>query len=260
MRHDQFGQRLDQLQQALSRGLAYYTVWKNLRLHDPTKVSWSLEEQNEVLGRFRGFFTPVSLALLDMTLMEFAKVFDKDPKTASLTSLLEAARDDTTLIPHASIGDVDKVSAQLGQSERILTGLKRMRDQQLAHIYVKPVAVGPIRNTEFDKLVEDVKSAFNFLSTAHDGRAVSWEYGLQTTDRHTTEILRLLVEEIKRRQNQHDEEMVRIGLEAIRSQQTHLGRRLDNGEFRSIKQSYGLTDEQMQLVEQQYGASSPGPG
>jgi len=255
MRHNEFRQRLDRLQQVLTRGLAYYTVWKNLRLHDPSKVSWSLEEQNEVLGRFRGFITPVTLALLDMTLMEFAKVFDKDPKTASLTNLLAAARQDTTLIPRASAGDVNEISAQLRQSKRIRAELKRMRDQQLAHVDIEPLPVGPIQNTELDKLVDDVKSAFNSLSTAHDGRVVSWEYSLQTADRDTTEVLRVFIEEIKRRQKEHDDEMVGIGLEAIRSQQTHLGRRLENGELRSIKQSYGLTDEEMQRIEEQYGSS-----
>ena len=255
MRHDEFRKRLDQLQEVLTRGLAYYAVWKNLRLHDASKVSWSLEEQNQVLGRFRGFFTPVGFALLDMALMEFAKVSDADPRTASLANLLRAARQDSSLIPRASAGDMDKVSAQLRQSKGILTGLKRKRNQQLAHVDVQPVPVDPILSTEFDKLLDDVKSAFNVLSTAHDGRVVSWRPCLRTTDEHTTEVVRILREEMGRKQKEYQEEIVRIVLGEIRHQEMLVGRRLDSGELRSIKQSYGLTDEQMQRIEEQYGSS-----
>lgn len=255
MTHDEFRKRLDQLREVITRGLAYYAVWKNLSLHDVGKVSWSLEEQNKLLGRFRGLFTPVGLALQDMALIEFAKVFDTDRRTASLTNLLRAARQDTSLIPRASAGDMDKVSAQLRQSKRILTALKRKRDQQLVHIDVDPLPVSPILNTEFDKLVEAVKSAFNSLSTAHDGRFFSWKQSLRQSDDHTTEILRILQEEMGRKQKEHQEEMVRIGLEGIRRQQMLIGCRLDSGEVRSIMQSYGLTDEEMQRVEEEYDLS-----
>jgi hypothetical protein len=194
MKPEEFRKRLDRLQGVLRRGLAFYTVWKRLRLHDPSEVSWSLEEANEVAGRYRGFFTPVALALRDMALMEFAKLFDTDRRTASLTNLLAAAQQEPSLIPNASAGDVDKVSAQLRRSKRILTGLKRKRDQEMAHIDAEPLPVDPILSADFDKLVDDVKSAFSFL-WAHSGRDVSWDE--PTTDWHTTEMLRALVEETR---------------------------------------------------------------
>lgn len=255
MTRDEFRKRLDRLHEVLFRGLLYYTVWKNLSLHDPSKVSWSLEEQNEVFGRFPGVITPVAQALHDMALMEFAKLFDTNRRTASLINLLSAARQDPSLIPRASAGDMDEVSARLQQSEPMLTRLKRKRDQELAHVYPQPLRVGPIRNTEFDTLVDDVKSAFNFLSTAHDGRFLSWEHSLRTADDHTTQILGILREEMGRKQKECQEELVRIGLEAIRSQQTLIGRRLNRGELLSIKQSYAFTDEVMQRIEEQYGSS-----
>lgn len=255
MTREEFRKRLDQLHEVISRGVAYYTVWKNLALHDPTRVSWSLPEQNEVLGRFRGFFTPVALALLDMALMQFWKVFDTHPTTASLTNLRGAARVDPSLIPRASVADLDKVWAQLRQSKRILTGLERKRDQYLAHADVAPLPVDPIPNAELEKLLDDVRSAFNFLSTAHDGRFVSWEYSLRQVEGNTGEILRILREEMRRNQKKHQEEMVRIGLEAVRGDEKLIGRRLDGEEMRSIKQSYGLTDEQMRRVEEQYNSS-----
>lgn len=255
MTHGEFRKRLDQLREVIARGLAYYAVWKKLSLHDASKVSWSLEDQNSLFGRFRGFFTPVGFALDDMALIEFVKVFDTDRRTASLTNLLRAARQDTTLIPHASAGDMDKLSAQLRESKRLLTALKRKRDQQLVHIDVDPLPVDPIRTTELDKLVEALKSAFNSLSTAHDGQFLSWEASLRQIDDHTIAILRILQEEMGRKQKEHEEEMVRIGLKAIRDQQGVLERRLDRAEVRSIVQSYGLTEEQMQRVEQEYDLS-----
>lgn len=255
MKDEEFRKRLDRLHEVLFRGLLYYTVWKELLLYDPSKVAWSLQEQNKVLGRFLGFFTPVALALHDMALMEFAKMFDTNRRTASLVNLLSAAQQDPSLIPRARTGDVAKVSAQLHQNQPILTRLKRMRNQQLAHVYLQPVSVGPMRNTELDKLADDLKSAFSFLSTAHDGGVVSWEYPLQTADRGAREILRVLMEEIKRKQKQHDDEMVRIGLEAARNEERVIGRRLTSGELRAIRQSYGLTDEEMHRIEEQYGSS-----
>ena len=49
--------------------------------------------------------------------------------------------------------------------------------------------------------------------------------------------------------------MVHIGLDEIRHRERLLGRQLDREEIRSIKQSYGLTDGQMQRIEEQYGSS-----
>lgn len=254
MTREEFRKRLDQLREVITRGVAYYTVWKNLRLHDPSKVSWSLAEQEEVLGRFRGFFTPVVLALLHMAFIEFAKVFDTDPRTASLTNLRTAARQDEGLIPRASVAELDNVFAPLRQSKRILRGLKRMRDRQLAHIDVDAPPVDPILVAEFDKLVDGVKSAFSFLATAHDGRVLGWEHPLRDVDAYTNEVLRIVVEEMRRNQKKHQEELVRIGLEAVRGQEKLIGRRLDGEEMRSIRQSYGLTDEQMRRVEERYNS------
>jgi hypothetical protein len=199
--HAEFRKRLDQLQEAIIRGLAYYGVWKNLRLHEEGKVSWSLEEQNQVLGRFRGFFTPVALALLDMALMQFAKVFDADPRTASLSNLLRTAREDTSLVSSHTSAEVDAVSRQFRQSKKTLTGLKRMRDQRLAHVDAEPEPVDRLLTAEFDGLVEHVESAFNWLSRAHDGRLVGWEQSLRNVERHTSQIVGMCVEQLRRQRS-----------------------------------------------------------
>lgn len=255
MTRAEFRKRLGQLQEVITRGLTYYAVWKNLRLHDEGKASWSLEEQNQVLGRFRGFFTPAGFALLDMTLMQFAKVFDTDPKTASLLNLLGAARQDASLVSGHTSAEVDAVSRQFRQSKRIRTALERMRNQQLAHVDADPAPVDRLLTAEFDGLVEHVESAFNWLSRAHDGRLFSWEQSLRDVERHTTDVLGILREEMERKQKEHQEEMVRIVLEAIRSREMLLGWPLDKEEMRSLIQSYGLTEEQMHRIEEERGLS-----
>jgi len=195
----EFRKRLGQLQEVITRGLHYYAAWKNLRFYKEGEVSWSLEEQNEVFDRFRGFFTPVVGALLNMALMQFAKVFDRNRRTASLWNLLEAARQDTSLVPGHTSVEVDAVSSQLQESERTLTGLKRMRDQQLAHVDANPAPVDPLLAGEFDLLVERVKSASNWLSTAHGGHWGSWELQLREVEWQTSRIVGVLVEELHRK-------------------------------------------------------------
>ena len=123
MTRNEFKKRLGQLQEVIMRGLAYYDVWSKLRLHDQAEVSWTLEEQNQLLGRFRGFFTPISLALMDMALMEFAKVFDGRQGTASLWNLLSAARQDASLAPHRESNAVDEISKQLRRQKSLLKSL-----------------------------------------------------------------------------------------------------------------------------------------
>jgi len=255
MTRAEFRKRLDQLQEVITRGLYYYAVWKNLRLHDEGKVFWSLEEQNQLLGRFRGFFTPVGFALLDMTLMQFAKVFDRKRRTASLWNLLQAARQDTSLVPGRTPADVDEVLRQFQESEEIRARLERMRNQQLAHVDANPAPVDRLLTAEFDGLVEHVVSAFKWLSTAHAGHVIAWENSLRTSERHTTEVLGTLREEMERKQKKHEEEMVRIVLEDKHRRELVVGRPLDKEEMHSLEQSYGLTEEEMHRIQEECGLS-----
>jgi len=130
-----------------------------------------------------------------------------------------------------------------------------MRNQQLAHVDANPAPVDRLLTAEFDGLVEHVESAFNWLSRAHDGRLFSWEQSLRDVERHTTDVLGILREEMERKQKEHQEEMVRIVLEAIRSREMLLGWPLDKEEMRSLIQSYGLTEEQMHRIEEERGLS-----
>jgi hypothetical protein len=255
MTRAEFRKQLDQLREVITRGLSCYAAWTNVLLHYEGKMSWSLEEHTRVLDRFQGFFVPVGFALRHMALIEFNKVFDADPKAVSLWNLLGAARRDTTLVSGRTSAEVDAVSKQFRQSRKMLTALKRMRDQRLAHVDANPAPVDSILKKDFDYLVESVVSAFNWLSTAHDGRVINWDYSVQKVERHTTDVLATLREEIERKQKEYRDEMVRIVLEEIQYREMLAGRRLSGEEMRSLEQSYGLTKEEMHRVQEERGLS-----
>jgi len=199
MTHTEFTKCLEQLREVIARGSAYWAVSKKLRYREEEKVSWSLEEQNKILGEFHGFFTPVALAVLDMAFLELNKVFDADSRTASLLNLLRAARQDASLVPGRPSAEVDAVLREFRQSERILKVLKRRRDQQLAHVDANPAPVDPLLVKEFDRLLENVRSAFSWLSTAHYGRSVSWEWLIPEVEADTSRVMGALLEELNRR-------------------------------------------------------------
>jgi hypothetical protein len=199
MTSDEFRRRLDQLREVIARGSAYYAVSKKLRYREEGKVSWSLEEQNRILGRFHGFLTPVGLGLLDMAFLEFAKVFDTDSRTASLWNLLGAARQDTSLVSGRTSAEVDEVSGRFRQSKKVLSWLRRTRNQRLAHVDANAPLLDPLLVKEFDCLVEDVQSAFNWLWTAHHGKGFRWDYWLRKVEEDTSQIVGILLEELSRR-------------------------------------------------------------
>ena len=197
--HTEFRKRLEQLREVIARGSAYWAVSKKLRYREEGKVSWSLEEQDKILGRFHGFFTPVALAVLDMAFLEFNKVFDADPRTVSLRNLLRAARQDTSLVPGRAPAEVNAVWSQLQQSQRILKVLKRRRDQRLAHVDANAAPVDPLLVKEFDSLAEDVRSAFSWLAEAHYGRPFSWDWLIPEVEAGTSQVMSTLLEELNRR-------------------------------------------------------------
>lgn len=254
MTRNEFRKRLDQLREVITRGLAHYTVWSKLRLHDKAGVSWSLVQQNKVLGRFRGLFSPVALALMDMALMQFAKAFDADSRTASLPVLLSAAQKDPSLVSGKPSAELSRISTQLQQNIGTLSALKQMRNQQLAHVDSNPRSVGPLMSQNIESLAEDVKSAFNWLSTAHDGNVTDWDFLLRTSGQHTTDVLNILLEEVGRKQEEHQEEIVRIVRDDIRRREMLAGRPLDKEEMWSVEKEYGLTEEQRQRIEEEYGS------
>jgi hypothetical protein len=257
MTPEEFKKRLDQLREVIMRAVSFYKVWLRLQYREDT-ASWSLNEQNRMLDQFRGFFTPVAIAMRGAALLEFAKVFDQDDRTASLFVLLKAARRQPSLVPARTPDDLRGFDKQLKMADQTLQSLKDMRDQRLAHTDANPVAPTPLPKKDLDLLATTIEKIFNGLSAGHDGNVFSWEYMLRTSDRDTTAVLRILMDEVEQKQSKYEEEMVRIVLEEIQRRETVLARRLDKEEMRSIKREFGLTEGQAQRVDDTYGSTEEG--
>ena len=70
---------------------------------------------------------------MNTALMQFAKVFDRDPRTISLRNLLIAARENRKdLVPYAKDQDLIDIEQKINASESLLERLKCYRDQRLA--------------------------------------------------------------------------------------------------------------------------------
>ena len=83
MERQEFKRQLDELGKVISDGIAYFSAWRGLMVED--------EDSAQALNRYRGLFLTARVALLKMTLIQFAKVFDRDRRTVSLRNLLAEA-------------------------------------------------------------------------------------------------------------------------------------------------------------------------
>lgn len=251
---EQFKERLEQLQEVIMSALSFYAVWNKLRLHDASEVSWSLARQDQLLGRWNGFFTPVGIGLQRIALVEIAKVFDDDRRTVSLTNLLKEARRDKSLVPHAGPTDLADIANKLRQARATIRPLKTLRNQRLAHADATPDQLPPLMTQAIDSLVEDIKNAFNRLSSAHGRSVWAWDFALDTSARQTSEVLGVLLKEMARKEIKYDDQMVDIAMNHIRSKETTLGRFLNDDELQSVAREFVLTPEQVERVRQARGA------
>ncbi len=197
MTDGEFQKRLRQLMEEIVKGLLYYAAWVTLALWDDDEVSWSLDEQNETVGSFGDFLTPVASAVNGMALMQFAKVLDEKSRTASLTTLLDAAQRKPSLVPNRTPADLAAVSKQLKQSDRTITKLRRVRNKKLAHAEANPQQVAGLMKGDFDRLVGDIKSAFDCLSAGRGDPRIAWDIPVQRVEWQGREVMRLLVEEAR---------------------------------------------------------------
>ena len=196
MTDGEFQKRLKQLMEEIVKGLLYYAAWVSLRFRNKDEGPWSLGDQNKVLDRFGRFLTPVASALNGMALMQFAKVFDKNPRTASLVILLDAARGKPSLVPNRTPSDLQALSKQLEQSQQIINKLTRVRNQRLAHAEANPRQASLIKK-DFDALIEQTKAAFDCLSIGHTGSIVAWDSPVRELEQDAAELMGILIDEVK---------------------------------------------------------------
>ena len=248
MQNSEFKIRLEHLRTDVAGALAYYAAWHSLHLHDPSKADWTLDRLNQLLGRWRGFFSPIGFAVQGMAMLSFAKLFDADPRSASFLVLLREAKSDPSLIPHAGpndLAEIDACLARVSETRKIIT---RLRNERLAHTDVTAGQLPSLMSQRVEALAEDVKFLFNKLSVAHENKCQSWDEMLRETETHTTSILSLLSNEIDHQQLEFDQTMVEIGLGHIQEIESVLGRRLSEDDVRLAISTLGLTPPQSERV------------
>jgi len=186
MTHDEFRDRLDKLNEVLLDALTHYAVWLGL---------WPSQENVDMLNQFSGFFFPVRRALLSITLLQCAKLFDTDPRTISLTNLLkEAKRAPDELVPYAESGALERMSRQIAEVKRVRRNLTRMRNQEIAHLDANPKGGKTPLLGEMDDFIEMIQSVFNGLALANDRRGFHWSHLQSSGVTDTMDVLRILKE------------------------------------------------------------------
>ncbi len=110
MESKEFSRQLAELRSVITNGIVYFSAWRGLMVED--------KDSAHALNRYRGLFLPARNALLCMTLMQFAKVFDRDPRTVSLRNLLTAAKKDREhLTPYTTEENLLRIGQQVDASE-----------------------------------------------------------------------------------------------------------------------------------------------
>jgi len=188
MQHQEFKRRLKELGGVITDGIAYFSVWQGLMVED--------EDSAHALNRYRGLFLPARISLRWMTLLQFAKVFDPDPRTVSLKVLLTAAeKNRENLTPYATEENLQQLGKQIDASEDLLVRLKRVRDKRIAHHDAISAGDTRVLYGEMRKLVEEVKSMYNSLTSYHDRSTTSFEYLVREAERHTSQVVSIMREE-----------------------------------------------------------------
>ena len=185
MTPSEFKRRMDKLQEAIFAALMCSTIWKGLSPEGDTLST---------TYRYKEFFSPVQLALVEMLIINVTKIFDRHQNTISLHRLIDAGKYDLKLVPHASQEEIDKIEAHLLKIEKqdVLGDLKQARDQYLARLDSSSQKSNPHLVSEVGELLEGVKVVFNELCSVHDGSTYFWSLGVDRSAWVTAEILRVL--------------------------------------------------------------------
>jgi hypothetical protein len=188
MEPQEFKYQLNELRTVIIDGIAYFSVWRGLMVKDEVSV--------HALSRYRGLFLPARNALLWATLMQLAKVFDRNPKTVSLRNLLTVAREDRErLTPYATEENLQNIGQKIDENKDLLDRLKRFRDKRLAHHDADIKGDMSLLYGEVRKLVEEIKSMYNSLRRGHDRSTIAFDYLARKPERHTSEVVRIMREE-----------------------------------------------------------------
>ena len=188
MKPEEYKSQLHELRDIITEGVAYFSAWYGIANLD--------EDSAHALNRYRGFFLPAQVSLNHMALLQFAKVFDHDPRTVSLPNLLSAAKSNSTLlVPYAEGDDLQNLESKIDNNEQVLGHLKSYRDQRLAH---HDQAISRDTSLPFGQvrqLIDDVKDMYNSLSKWHERSITSFDFISREAEEHTSHVKRIMREE-----------------------------------------------------------------
>ena len=193
MNNSQYKQRLVELERLLSDVIAYFAGWEALTSDD--------EELVQAMNRYKGFFTPARGAFQQMMMIQAAKAFDRDSRTASFPNLIKAARGNPTdLAPRLSDADFEEIGHESAEIEDVVRRLSILRNQRLAHLdsTVGDHADRTVRYGAFRDLIEAMKRLFNRLSSAFEGRHVAFDNLPSEAKRHIGQVQELVREDLRR--------------------------------------------------------------
>jgi len=200
----EFKRQLHELRDVLTNGIAYFSAWYRIANLDDRSAN--------ALSRYRGFFLPAQLSLKQMALLQFAKVFDRDRRTVSLYNLLSAAKNEPRLlVPYAKENDLQNLESKITRNDELLSHLKSYRDQRLAHHDQTVSRDTSLPFGQVRRLIDEVKEIYNSLSNWHEGSTTSFDFLSREAERHTSEVIEMMCEEMDRARLRIREANRRIG-------------------------------------------------
>jgi len=181
-----FTKRISRLHEVVTSVKRYYAVW--LELYE------FKSKQAQLWERYLGFFATVQLALSRMVLMELAKAFDEDSRSAGLPALIgRAMQNRAELTPRWSDeelkhcrGEVSKCAGEVNKK------LRDVRNKELAHPDVDPPTSRDFQRKELDGWIAVLENALDEISQAHDGRSFMYQDIVNRTGSHTRSLLQTL--------------------------------------------------------------------
>ena len=191
MENREFARRLNELQKQIFNAILSYDVYMAV---------WPTEKAVHTLNLYGGLFIPVRNALYQAMIMGFARVFDPSKRTISLTNLLRAAKTHhPQFTPNLTVIEIEDMINRILQHKAVLTKIKNLRDQQLAHLDAKLMPSSPPTVGELNSFIETLDDVFNKLSYGHDKSKYSWSFQRNRSKEDAANVLRILQEEREKR-------------------------------------------------------------
>ena len=142
-----------------------------------------------VQNRYIGVFSNIESSLRLIPLVYLSALFDDDPRTAGLPTLVRTAQQEPGVLAiHADAKELRSSKRKINAHSSERHGLKELRDKHLAHL---DLGVEPLRfnKGEYDLLVTDAEAVIRDLYWYYDLRWYSRESMDELSKEHWAEVL-----------------------------------------------------------------------